>query len=265
VPGAIALAVVVLLAIAVGAILLVGGDDDEDGATGTTVASTVPGTEPAATQPPTTEPAVTEPPATEPPATEPTATSAPETTVPAEDVTTAIWPWADTSVRFTDPVDAVASYATDFLGFDDPALGEFRSGDSRSGEVEVRADDAGPVTVVFVRQLGEDDDWWVLGSAAEDIVVDAPETLAVVESPLVISGTARAFEGTVEVEIRADGNGEAITTGVATGSGGPAAGPFEVSLAFEPPSVSGGAVVLISRSPRDGAVLEASSLRIFFE
>lgn len=256
----VALAVVALLAVAVGAILLVGGDDEDDDATETTIASSLPGTATPATEPPPTEP-----PATEPPPTEPAPTSAPDTTAPGERVDTAIWPWADTSVRFTDPVDAATSFATDFLGFDEPVVGEFLPGDSRSGEVELRPGDTGPVTVVFVRQLGEDDEWWVLGSAAENIVVDAPETLSVAESPLLVSGSALAFEGTVEVEIRADGNGEAIATSFVTGSGGPDAGPFEGSIDFEPPDVSGGAVVFISRSPRDDTVLEASSLRIFFE
>ncbi len=260
----VALAVVALIAVVVGAILLVGGDDDDD-TTGTTVGSSAPATEPPPTDPGVTEPTTTEPPVTEPPVTEPPVTEPPDTTTPSEDTSTAIWPWADTSVRFADPVEAVASYATDFLGFTEPVLGEFRAGDSRSGEVEVRAgDDVELVTVVSVRQLG-DDDWWVLGSASENIVVDEPETLAIVESPLTLSGRALAFEGTVEVEVRADGQGEAIATGFVTGSGPPEAGPFEDTIEFDSPGPGGGALVFISRSSADGSVLEATSLRIFFE
>jgi hypothetical protein len=258
----LALAVVALVAVVVAAILLVGGDDDDDdAATVTTVDSSAPATAPPATEPPVTEPVATDPPPTDPPATDP-----PDTTTPGDDTSTAIWPWADTPERFDDPVDAAAGYATDFLGFTDPVLGEFRAGDSRSGEVEVRpGDDVELVTVVFVRQLGADDDWWVLGSAAENIVVDEPETLSVVESPLNLSGSALAFEGTVEVEVRADGQGEAIATGFVTGSGPPEAGPFEGTIEFDSPGPGGGALVFISRSPADGTVLEATSLRIFFE
>ena len=259
----VALAVVALIAVVVGAILLVGGDDDDDdeGATATTIGSSAPASEPTPTEPSVTEPAATDPPVTEPPVTDP-----PDTTTPSVDTSTAIWPWADTSVRFTDPVEAAASYATDFLGFTEPVLGEFRAGDSRSGEVEVRAgDDVELVTVVSVRQLGTDGDWWVLGSAAENIVVDEPETLAVVESPLTLSGSALAFEGTVEVELRSDGDGEAIAIGFVTGSGPPEAGPFEGTIEFDSPGPGAGALVFISRSPADGSVLEASALRIFFE
>lgn len=253
----IALAVIALIVVAIGAFLLVdGGDDDE---------SSVATSSSAAESTAATQPATTESPATEPPATTAPTTDTASTTVPIDPTRSAIWPWAESDVRFDDPVEAARNYATEFLGFEEPEVGEFLSGDSRSGEVEITPGAIGPTTVVFVRQLTDDDTWWILGSAAENIVLDEPETGDVVESPLPLVGEARAFEGTVEVEIRADGNAEPIEVGFVTGSGGPEPGPFDDEIEFVSPGTGGGSLVLISRSPEDGSVLEAGSIRIFFD
>ena len=212
---------------------------------------------PATTQAPeTTEPAAT----TEAPTTEPSTTVAP---VP-DQVRTAIWPWFDTDLRYADPVEAAVGFATDYLGFVDPIAGEFMAGDSRSGEVEIRSFDTGPATVVFVRQLTDDDSWWILGAASENITIDEPEALAEVTSPLTVSGTALAFEGTVDVQLRADGNGEPIFEGFVTGSGGPEPGPYSETFEFTSPGETGGALVMLSLSSEDGSTLEASAMRIFY-
>ena len=262
-------ALVIFGALIVALVLVRGGGDDSDSAGTTDVATTelsanptpdttaTPGTEPSTTEPsttaaPGTEPSMTEPSGTEPPSTEAAATR------------NAIWPWVDTSTRFADPVEAATSFAIDYLGFTDPVVGEFQAGDSRSGEVEISADNVALTTVVFVRQLTDDDSWWVLGAAGQSITVDEPAQGTVVSSPLTISGTASAFEGTVDVELRADGNGEPIYEGFVTGSGSPEPGPYEATIEFTSPG-GGGALVLISRSPEDGSVVEAGALRIFFD
>lgn len=258
----IALAVIALIVVAIGAFLLVDGDDDDESsvATSSSAAETTPQTLPA-----TSEPSPTDPPATDPATTAAPTTDTATTTVPDDPTRTAIWPWAEADLRFDDPVEAATSYAAEFLGFDEPVVGEFLAGDSRSGEVEITAGAIGPTTVVFVRQLTDDDTWWILGSAAENIVLEQPETGDVVESPLQLVGEARAFEGTVEVEIRADGNAEPVEVGFVTGSGGPEPGPFDDEIEFVSPGSGGGSLVLISRSPEDGSVLEAGSIRIFFD
>jgi hypothetical protein len=258
-------AVVVLAALIAALLLVTGGENDSDSAGSSDVAitatsATTPGTAPATTlgtaATPSTEPSME-------PTTGPTATAAP-TTDPADATDNAIWPWVETPTRFADPVEAATSFAADYLGFTDPVVGEFQAGDSRSGEVVVAAGTVGPTTVVFVRQLTSDDTWWVLGAAGQNITVDQPEQGAVVDSPLTISGTASAFEGTVDVELRADGNGEPIYEGFVTGSGSPEPGPYEATIEFTSPGSVGGSLVLVSRSPEDGHVVEASALRIFF-
>jgi hypothetical protein len=256
----------------VAALFLISDDDESGDVAPSTEAGTT--TEPVDTTaagetsvPETTASATTEVPDTVAPATSEPGTSEPGTSAvpPLPEATrTAVWPWVDTDTRYEDPVEAATGFATDFLGFEGPLAGEFMAGDNRSGEVELRAFDGGPPTVVFVRQLTADDSWWILGAASENITIDEPETWDEVVSPLTVSGTASAFEGTVDVELRADGNGEPILNGFVTGSGGPEPGPYSETFEFTSPGETGGALVMLSRSSEDGSVIEASAIRIFY-
>ena len=265
----IAGAIAIIAALVVGLVLVTSDDDQEanDSVATTEAPTTTVGSDttdvsattesPATTQAPeTTEPVAT----TEAPTTDTSTTVAP---LPDE-VRTAIWPWFDTDLRYADPVEAAVGFASDFLGFVDPIPSEYMAGDNRSGEVEIRSFDTGPATVVFVRQLTDDDSWWILGAASGNITIDEPEALAEVTSPLTVSGTALAFEGTVDVQLRADGNGEPIFEGFVTGSGGPEPGPYSETFEFTSPGETGGALVMLSLSSEDGSTLEASAMRIFY-
>lgn len=266
----IAGAVVLIAALVVGLVLITADDDDESTdsvatteAVATTVVSDTTDAPATSESPETTQaPETTEPVET----TEAPTTSEPTTTVPPvpDQVRTAIWPWFETDLRYADPVEAAVGFASDYLGFVDPIASEFMAGDSRSGEVEIRSVETGPATVVFVRQLTDDDSWWILGAASENITIDEPEALAEVTSPLTVSGTALAFEGTVDVQLRADGNGEPIFEGFVTGSGGPEPGPYSETFEFTSPGETGGALVMLSLSSEDGSTLEASAMRIFY-
>jgi hypothetical protein len=258
--------IVVIVAALIAALFLFIGNDDE-------TSDPVPGATTDVER--TTAPADTTAQTTEPPATTETSatTEVVDTTVPAttkvppgsdDAVSTALWPWVETDTRYTDPVEAATGFATDFLGFDEPIVGEFMAGDSRSGEVTVQSFADGPTTIVFVRQLTFDASWWILGAASENIVIDEPDALAEVVSPLTVAGTALAFEGTVEVQLRADRNGEPIFEGFVTASGGPGPGPFTETFEFSAPEETGGALVMLSLSAEDGSVIEASALRIFY-
>lgn len=264
----IAGAVALIVALVVALLLITSDDDDESSdSAATTEAPATTVVSDTTDAPATTEsPATTAAPETTEPATTVAPTTEPATTVaPAPDaVRTAIWPWFETDVRYTDPVEAAVGFATDYLGYVNPIASEFMAGDSRSGEVEIRSFDTGPATVVFVRQLTDDDSWWVLGAASENITIDEPEALAEVASPLTVSGTALAFEGTVDVQLRADGGGEPIFEGFVTGSGGPEPGPYTDTFEFTSPGETGGALVMLSLSAEDGSTLEASAMRIFY-
>ena len=158
---------------------------------------------------------------------------------------------------------AVTGCAEDFVGFDGPVIGTFQQGDSRSGEVEVRADPDGPVTTVFVRLLGPDDTWWVLGSATANIVVTEPEALEVVDSPLRVAGQAVAFEGVVDLELRADGSTTPLIEDIVVG-GGDRLRPFDGEFTWTNPGEGAGALLLSTHSMDDGDVNEAAVLRVIF-
>ena len=177
----------------------------------------------------------------------------------------AVWPLPDSDTRYTDPVEAARGFAVDFVGFLDPVIGEFLVADSRSGEVEVRPSENGPATIVFVRKLVDDDNWWVLGSASPNVIVQDPKVRAVVDSPLTVTGQAKVFEGNVQVELRADGVAEPLFAGFVTGGAGDEFGPFDGSFEFTDPGAGGGALMAIVPNAEDGGVLEAVVMRVFFD
>jgi len=176
----------------------------------------------------------------------------------------AVWPSPDSETRYTDPVEAARGFAVDFVGFTDPVLGEFLVADSRSGQVEVKPSANGPTTIVFVRKLGDDDNWWVLGSASQNVIVQRPTVRAIIDSPMTVSGQSKSFEGNVEIELRGDGVGEPLVTGVVTG-GAEELAPFEGSFEFTDPGSGGGALLATVPNAADGGVLEAAVMRVFFD
>lgn len=180
----------------------------------------------------------------------------------SEELAAAVFPYPETEVRFDDPVALAEEFAVDFIGFTDPLVGDFQQGDSRSGEVEIRPNARGPVTTALVRQLGDDDHWFVIGATTANIQVDVPETNAVVGSPVVLRGRAHAFEGTVSVEVREDGR--PLGKGFVTGRGDEL-GPFEGEIPIDEPSERYGAVLFFTESAEDGSVWEAAVVRVRFE
>lgn len=230
----IATAALVLVIVAGVVVLVAGGDDDNDvRVSATTTTSTV----------------------------ESTTTTAP---APA-DLTAAVWPWASSSTRYSDPVAAATGFATDFVGFVDPVVGEFRAGDGRSGEVDVRMKANLVPTTVLVRQLGSDGTWWVIGASTPNIQVEAPTAGQVVASPIAVRGTSTAFEGTVAVDIREDGNPNPISVnGYVTGGANGEFGPFDETVTFSAPTVPYGAVVFSTSSAETGQVFEATVIRVAF-
>jgi hypothetical protein len=229
-----------------------------------------PGPPAAPTATTTASPAPSPAPTSEPEPTPTTSPSAPPTTTPTStppvvppDATTAVWPTAGSGIRYIDPVAAARGFAVTLVGFADPVLGEYRSGDSRSGEVEVRPAEQGPATTVFVRKLG-DDTWWVLGAATAGIQLDSPAAGDLLAPPAVtLSGRALAFEGTVAVRILDDRTDRPLATGVVTG-GGDQLRPFEGTVELAQPGTDHGALVLTTENARDGSVWSACVIRVAF-
>jgi hypothetical protein len=237
--GAAAAAAVVLVVIG----FLVADDDDDTDVVADTSTTTS-----------TTEPTTT--------STSATSTTTTEPFAPEVDPFAVAYPSPLTSQRFESPEAAGRAYATDVLGFTDLVVSEFRQGDSRSGELPVSNREGGPETLVLLRQM-EDGTWYVLGSTTEDITVDEPEARATIGSPFRTTGSALAFEGTVEVLVRTQDDPAVLGEGFVTGSGTPPAGPFEGMIEFDAPAdETPGIVVYRTTSARDGTVEQATSFPV---
>jgi len=157
------------------------------------------------------------------------------------------------------PEDAAREFASEFLGMTDPIVGEMAD-----GKVAVRAIERGPITEVAMERIAGT--WRVTNAFSDNIHVKNPSNLDEIASPLPLIGLARAFEGTVQVEVRQDGQqfGDALGTGFVTGRGDGVLGDFDDSIEFAPPSEPAGAVVFYTESAEDGSVLEATVVRVAF-
>jgi Immunoglobulin-like domain of bacterial spore germination len=168
----------------------------------------------------------------------PTTTAAPTTTsgsVPVGGLEQpALWPSPE--IVFNDPIAA----ATDFLDLVIGAgeAGEFRQGDSRSGEVDVlfRGEGGGQEIVrstLLLRQLGEEDGWFVIAAVNPNAAITSPEAGATISlgSPFTVEGVARGFEGNVVVSARPAGvAGEPFDEAVTTAGALADPEPFTVEL-----------------------------------
>ena len=190
-----------------------------------------------------------------------------------------IWPFrsqaeADAYVRsqdqaYRDPVRTAVGFMHDYGGMEKPVAGEFREGDSRSGEVEVRPKANSPfVTTVAVRRTSpEADVWVVVAAAARNIRLASPVALDLIRSPVLVSGTSSSFEGNVVVQIKEDGMGPGQFLGQEPliGGSGKELEPFQGPVAFKTPAKSAGAVVALTHSAEDGSVEQLSAARVRFE
>ena len=227
-------------AFAIGALLLVAscGDDDAAGDTDATVAtSSAPAT--STTMAPATTAA-------------PTTTEQPGTTEAPDGIDQpAIWPAAD--IVFASPQEAAEDFVGTVLAVT-PALGEFRQGDNRSGEVEVfslgEGDADPPVlrSLLLLRQLGPSDGWFVLAAVNDSASITSPESMIEVPAgPLTVEGVARGFEANVVVTAFVAGDvGAQLDRVVTQGGALETPEPFAVTLDLSD-AEPGDVVVLLVR------------------
>ncbi|WP_411731369.1 Gmad2 immunoglobulin-like domain-containing protein [Paeniglutamicibacter sp.] len=187
----------------------------------------------------------------------------PPASLPAGEAATVIWPDPGGALRYGTPQDAAGGFAEDFAGFTDPVYGEFMQGDSRSGELEVRPVADGAVTTVLLRQLS-DGQWYAIGAASSEIQLDVPVASALISSPVALSGSSRAFEATVNVEVHAHGTVEPLGTGIVMGGSGPDLAPFSGSIQWENPGTGTGVLLLFVSSAQDGSVWTAAAVPVGF-
>ena len=175
-----------------------------------------------------------------------TTSVAPTTTVPVE-IQPAIWPATD--VVFTTPEAA----ATDFLAHvfgEGPVLGEFVAGDSRRGEFEVFATADGVIvgearSVLFMRQTGAGDGWFVLAAGNETAGITSPESSATVTAgPLTVAGAASGYEATINISAFVAGDATRLDEQIAMAGNFGEVLPYSVTLDVEG-AASGDVVVVL--------------------
>ena len=81
---------------------------------------------------------------------------------------------------------------------------------------------------------------------------------------MTFTGSATAFEGTVEVLLYSDGSDQPIVESFVTGSGGPEPGPFADVFEWTTATSEGATLLLRSTSPEDGSVVDATATRLRF-
>lgn len=250
----IAAGVTIVALLAALVIVLVADDEDDDVTAGTTTTMVDDSTTTTTTEEPTTT------------TTEATATSTTEPTggeLSDDERTTIVWPSPDEDFRYDEPLPAVRGFADELVGFTDPVYGDFRAGDSRSGEVEVRPFENGVVTTVLVRQLS-DGNWYVLAAETDEIELDQPTAGDEIDAPLTVSGEARAFEGMVSVAVYELGGTSPLGEGTVIGGGGGELAPFDGEIDYESPEAEQGVVVLSTSSGRDGGAAAATAVPVTF-
>lgn len=188
------------------------------------------------------------------------------------------FPSPTSSQRFEEPQTAARAFATSVLGFTTVQLDEFVPEGPDEGSVTIRArpsaDGYGeldpsarnvppPVdTRVRLRRSG-DETWFVLGSDTAEIVVEIPAPGSSLATPFETRGEAFAFEGTVEVIVRAQENLGELGAGVVNGSQAAPPAPFSGQITFSsPPETLPGVLVYRVLSPDDGHVEYATSFPV---
>ncbi|HUR48191.1 MAG TPA: Gmad2 immunoglobulin-like domain-containing protein [Acidimicrobiales bacterium] len=188
------------------------------------------------------------------------------TTDPAVDPAVALWPEPGSDERFSSPEEVARDFAANFIGFEETVVGTFQAGDPSSGEVPVQPRANGPITRILVRQLVPGS-WWATGAVTDDIRLDTPQPGALANSPVRLTGGARAFEGQVQVDIRADGASAPVGNGFVTG-GGDEVRPFDGQVTFDEAAARPagyGAIVLTELGGEEGNfVNKATVIRIRF-
>lgn len=192
-----------------------------------------------------------------------TSTTSASSTVTAAPVSQpVVWPDPGQTTGFDTPENAARSFAVDLAGFAEPVIGEFRAGDSRSGEIDVQPGATGPITTILVRQVGSDDSWWVIGATSEDIVISQPSTGQTLTASMRLTGEARAFEGTVDVALFVHGQADPVVSGFVTGRGDGVLGPFDESFDL-PAGIAGpGMLLLTSAGGEDGTAWTVAAIPV---
>lgn len=142
--------------------------------------------------------------------------------------------WSSAGSEANTPESAADAAVRSLIGVT-PVLGDFMSGDNRSGEMIVFSPgETVPVerSLLLLRQLGSDNRWSVIGAINSAMTIDEPESGGVVPAGmLTVSGRGRGFEALIVVSAhRISDRIELIDQEIAMGGSLERSEPFRVEL-----------------------------------
>lgn len=194
----------------------------------------------------------------------------------------AIWPitsqedldlhLATGSTEYDDPARTAKAFLHTYVGINQPEVGEPSEESAGPGGQQVTFPATGvraatpPRMQIVVAEVAPGGPWTVVSLRSDKIVVDEPAAGSTARSPLFLRGKAAAYEGTVNVEVREDGqtSGQRLGESFVTGRGDGVLGDFTGNIAFRQPTKPAGAVVFLELSAEDGAPIQATVVRVRF-
>lgn len=195
-----------------------------------------------------------------PPPPAPTVAAATAAPAPPPGRETAVWPRLASPVRYRDPVSAARAFAVELVGFHDPVTGPFRPGVDGAGAIDVQPTPDGPTTTVLLRRL-DDDNWWVLGAATQDILLDRPRAGSTLGVEATLAGGAWALGGSLAARILDDSAGDALASGtIDVDPGG--FHPFSQRFPLRGPQTDHGVVLVTTTDPHSGQIRSATVVRV---
>lgn len=96
------------------------------------------------------------------------------------------------------------------------------------------------------------------------IWVTSPRSGEKVESPLRVQGSARVFEGTVNLRLMGDDGQKLAETYTTAAAGAPERGDFTAELTFSPPAGGQGRLEVFWKSPKDGSERDKVEIPVKF-
>ena len=156
----------------------------------------------------------------------------------------AIWPLADEVLATPD--EAARSFVGNVFKVP-PVFGEYRAGDSRSGEIDVLIGENPTVvrSTLLLRKLDPSDGWFVIGAVNPHMTITTPTSSSVVPAGIVnVSGLARGFEAQVSISAYVAGDAQrVISQRYALAGSADESEPFAVDLDLR--SAKRGSTVMI--------------------
>jgi hypothetical protein len=178
-------------------------------------------------------------------------------------------PPAGTTPTLSDAQSVARAFLIRVVGMTRPVSAGTRWRSDYIATADFRPNATGPVTTVA---LGKGrTTFTVLDVSTRTIRVDTPKSaispddLAVVTSPLTVSGAALTFEGNVALRVvRVSGSSvRQLGSGYATG-GGDEMRSFSGTVSFTQPGTGTGWMIAFERSAADGTVSKATAVRVAF-